>query len=820
MYYSAIGLLAVLLLLIENQDILRMRSGGFDTPAWHAYRKFLFAVLAYYATDILWGILESYKLSGPLFLDTTLYFIAMAIGVLFWTQYTVSYLDEKSGFGRFLLYTGRALCGAVLAASVVNFFVPILFTVDAHCIYQAQTARYVALAAQIALLLLLSGYTFHSMQQAEDTRRKRYRTISLFGIIMATFLFFQLWFPYLPLYAMAYMLGTSLLHAFVVGDEREEYKVGMVAAEDKAREAVAIAELRQSITSLLDNIPGMSFSKDAETGVYRACNQAFAEYAHKESPEDVVGLTDAEIFDAETARHFTEADRIALSMDEPYIFFEDVPDAAGNQRQLQTTKLKYIDSYGRLCTLGMCADITDMVRIQHEYALTKEDYERERSAGIIRAHIAQALAHGYEDLFYVNAETGDFIEYRTDNEQGRLSEVRRGADFFEQCKVEANLYIHPDDRKAFVKALDRQSLMSALDRNKAFVMAYRLTQGNESRYVSMRASRMQDDERFVVIGVSDIDEQMRQRKAVERAAEESIAYARISALAGNYICIYTIDPETGHYLRYSSSESFERYNLPKEGEDFFAAARRDSRAVIYPDDLDRYLTLFNKTAVISEIELNGIFVLRYRIVVEGTPIHVQLKAALIQEKDGPRLIIGLNNIDSIVRQEEKRARELSQAQSQASLDALTGVKNRHAFLQAEEELDRQIRERRNPAFAIVIFDVNDLKAVNDTAGHQAGDGYLRSACKIVCDIFERSPVFRIGGDEFVVIAQGSDYDCIEELLDKVSDHNMQAARTGGIIIACGMAKYESEKSVAPVLERADLSMYENKTSLKAIQSSD
>ena len=67
-------------------------------------------------------------------------------------------------------------------------------------------------------------------------------------------------------------------------------------------------------------------------------------------------LTDAEIFDAETARHFTEDDRMALSMDHPYVFFEDVPDAAGNQRQFQTTKLKYIDDTGRLCLLA-CARI-------------------------------------------------------------------------------------------------------------------------------------------------------------------------------------------------------------------------------------------------------------------------------------------------------------------------------------------------------------------------------------------------------------------------------------------------------------------------------
>ena len=117
-----------------------------------------------------------------------------------------------------------------------------------------------------------------------------------------------------------------------------------------------------SVGSLLTNMPAMSFSKDAKTGRYLACNQFFAEYAHKETPAGVVGLTDHEIFDPVTADHFVEDDKKALGMEEPYIFFEDVPDAAGTPRSFQTTKLKFTDNTGRLCTLGMCVDVTEMTR--------------------------------------------------------------------------------------------------------------------------------------------------------------------------------------------------------------------------------------------------------------------------------------------------------------------------------------------------------------------------------------------------------------------------------------------------------------------------
>ena len=126
-----------------------------------------------------------------------------------------------------------------------------------------------------------------------------------------------------------------------------------------------LADLMGSVSSLLTNMPAMSFSKDAQTGKYLACNQSFAEYAHKTDPGQVIGLTDFEIFDAKTAQKFVEDDKIALSMDKPYIFFEDVPDAGGKViRNLQTTKMKFTDANGRLCSLGMCVDVTEMTRIK------------------------------------------------------------------------------------------------------------------------------------------------------------------------------------------------------------------------------------------------------------------------------------------------------------------------------------------------------------------------------------------------------------------------------------------------------------------------
>ena len=214
------------------------------------------------------------------------------------------------------------------------------------------------------------------------------------------------------------------------------------------------------------------------------------------------------------------------------------------------------------------------------------------------------------------------------------------------------------------------------------------------------------------------------------------------------------------------------------------------------------------------IERSGIFTVGYRILMGDRYVHFHLKAAMVEENEGSRLIVGLNDIDAQVRQEEEYTRRLAKAQSEANIDFLTGVKNKHAYAVMEASLNSHIEKHNQEPFAVVVFDVNNLKTVNDSLGHRAGDNYLCESCKIICDIFKRSPVFRIGGDEFAIIAQGRDYDRVEELIAKVDDHNAKAMQNDGIVIACGMARYDNDANVAAVFERADHNMYENKNRLK------
>ncbi len=589
-----------------------------------------------------------------------------------------------------------------------------------------------------------------------------------------------------------------------------------LASEQKIllEEADKVADLEQTVSSLLNNMPGIYYTKDAETGKYLACNQAFAEYVHKNNPSEIIGHTAADLFDEETARYFSKDDEMALSMDEPLTFYDRRKDAKGVLRNVKVTKLKYTDTNGRICLLGIFLDAAENMRIFRDEVSTKEDYEKARSNGIIFAHIAQALAHGYRNLYYVDINTEEFIEYRTD-ENGGLSEARRGWHFFEECQDIIEEKVYAEDAETVSESLERKKLEAVLESGKPFKMTFRIVIDQEPKYVSMDISRMQDDDRYLIFSITDVDEQMKHYKAAQQMQEEQISYGRISALSGDYLCIYVVEPDTGKYREYSSTAGFDAFAIPDEGDNFFSDFRENSIKLVYPEDQNRVFTALTMINVLEEVGKNGIFTLSYRLLMkDAEPRYVQMKAAIVYEKDGRRLVVGVNDIDSQVRQEEEYGRRLAQARIEANIDSLTGVKNRNAYRIYEERLNAQIEMDRAPEFAIVILDVNDLKKVNDTEGHKAGDQFLRDACKIICTTFKRSPVFRVGGDEFAVLAQGEDYSNLDSLVEQMNDHNEDAIENGGIVVALGMSRFDHDEKVAPVYERADSIMYENKKNLK------
>ena len=152
-------------------------------------------------------------------------------------------------------------------------------------------------------------------------------------------------------------------------------------------------------------------------------------------------------------------------------------------------------------------------------------------------------------------------------------------------------------------------------------------------------------------------------------------------------------------------------------------------------------------------------------------------------------------------------------------DSLTGVKNKTAYLDVVHQLDDMARTKLLD-YALIVFDINDLKTVNDTFGHDNGDMLIVSACQMITDLFLDQEVYRIGGDEFVVILENEEVDSAKRSLHELSEHikefNRNVSSDKKVSIAWGLAIYDrdNDQSYRDVFQRADQAMYENKTYMK------
>ncbi len=537
MYYASFGLLALILHLIINTEILRKKAEEIDSVAIKRYRKFLYIIMLYYITDVLWGLLIESGIVVLAYADTVLYFVSMAMSVLVWTRFVVEYTGRRGLKSASLIYAGWVIFAFTLISLAINFITPVIFTIDANRGYVPGVARYFIFIILFLLQTVLSIYSVFVSVRSEGKDRIHYATIATSGVGMAFFIVLQTLYPLLPFYAVGCLVSTCLIHVFVEGDERQEMDERLHMVEKKAKS------------------------------------------------EEMKNIT-----------------------------------------------------FGQ---------------------------------------IAESLASNYDSIYYVNANDSSYAGFSAKNDQDGLTIDRTGEDFFTDTKENIPKIIHPQDQVRLAALLDRDYLLSALEDWKMYTVTYRITEGERAGYTRMSVRKTSDSAHF---------------------------------------------------------------------------------------------------------------------------------------------IIGVENIDDEIRKEHEHVQALNTERELARRDELTGTRNKTAYFELEESVQKSIESgMEEPFFAIAIFDINDLKKVNDEEGHKAGDDYIKSAAKLICDTFDHSPVFRIGGDEFVIFMQGDDYNDRDDLMLRFHEQILENILNGhGPIIASGMAEFiaGSDKSVSAVFERADDNMYNDKRDLK------
>ena len=271
---------------------------------------------------------------------------------------------------------------------------------------------------------------------------------------------------------------------------------------------------------------------------------------------------------------------------------------------------------------------------------------KENNRSISYADMANSLSSDYIYLYYVNLETEEFVEYRSDPESTDLAAERHGGDFFAESLKDARVVVCAEDADRFIASFTRENILNTINEHGAYTITYRIKiNGNKCMYVSMKAVKMSSDDNYLIIGVNNVDAYMRQQEAMERMREEQVTYARISALTGNYVCVYIVDPKTDEFKEYGATFVYEGLGLPKDGKDFFRKARRECLRTLYEEDQELFMKEFKKRNIMKTIKEDGVFMLRYRLMLDGKPTLTGLKAALVYENDGTKLVIGVSNID-------------------------------------------------------------------------------------------------------------------------------------------------------------------------------
>ena len=160
--------------------------------------------------------------------------------------------------------------------------------------------------------------------------------------------------------------------------------------------------------------------------------------------------------------------------------------------------------------------------------------------------------------------------------------------------------------------------------------------------------------------------------------------------------------------------------------------------------------------------------------------------------------------------------QIENVQEQAFIDGMTGVRNKAAYLNTEKNINEMIR-LGCASFSVIVFDLNGLKMINDDLGHEFGDMAIIDATKALSSVYSKGEVFRIGGDEFIVIINTSSEAEVQNSISRLeyriaAENAEEKAYRMPLTMSMGYAIYdpETDKEYKEVFHRADKRMYDDK----------
>lgn len=444
--------------------------------------------------------------------------------------------------------------------------------------------------------------------------------------------------------------------------------------------------------------------------------------------------------------------------------------------------------------------------------------EGERKEKEVYDNIATSLAEDYEAMYYIDIETGEYREFAASEEYDSMNVPMTGKDFYAETRENAKRYAHPDDREFAESLYYRETMLKNLEGRRSYSYKYRIMIGGRSKYFRFTVMRAGDDKHFVLYE-KDIDDEITAESMRLKDQKKQITFSQIAeSLASNYDEIYYVDVDDDSYVCYESDHAYGQLEIRGTGDDFYSEAVANIPKMVNKNDRNMVEEFLDKDHLITAMGNHKRHSIEYRVMLNGRSQYFRMTVR--RSSDRTHFIIGIENIDAEIRKEKQVLRELNTEKKLARRDELTGIKNKTAYMELEKSVQSNMdNDMDYLTFAIVVCDANNLKSINDNEGHVAGDEYIKASAQLLCDIFEHSPVFRVGGDEFVVFLRGNDYSARNDLMKKLRRQiRRNQEMNNGPVLAAGMSEYMPEKDnlVSEIFDRADRKMYEDKLDLKNI----
>ena len=236
-------------------------------------------------------------------------------------------------------------------------------------------------------------------------------------------------------------------------------------------------------------------------------------------------------------------------------------------------------------------------------------------------------------------------------------------------------------------------------------------------------------------------------------------------------------------------------------------------------DLKRYRVMYNQLNNLADKVNELVHVVDIEVGANAPETEPEAVRQDDAEQEADMKILG----EKVHAMQDEIRNHIEMIRKQAYLDALTGIGNKAACMERIRGLDQAIREGA-ASFSVVLFDLNELKPINDNYGHDCGDKALIAASELISDIFGRERVYRIGGDEFIAILENVSSDEVKILTQRLDDEIAKVNQTERayhipLAISKGTAVYLSgeDHDCGSVFRRADLAMYDDKRNYYANQ---